>query len=97
MPRTVTSNHRFQMRTGAGNHEIPSDWESAITAGRALRVWHFPGNDDRAGINRFRRNARRLILGEDQCFQFGLFQPALLINGVKNTGLCQLISRLMNS
>ena len=83
-PRAVTGNHRFQMRTGAGNHEVPQRLrERHHRRTRISGFGTFSGDDDRAGIDSLRRNTRRLILGEDQRLKFGLFQPALLINGGK--------------
>lgn len=70
------------MRTGTGHHEVTQrlgERHHRRTGVAGFRA--FSGNDDRAGINRFRRNTRRLILSRDQRFKFSLFQPALLIDG----------------
>ena len=94
--RAVTGNHRFQCGPALAHHEIAERLGGAITAGRALRVLRFPvimiapESTDSGAMP-------PPDTGPGSVPQFGLFQTALLIDGVKKTGLCQLISRLMNS
>ncbi len=86
------------MRPGAGDLKVAQrlrerhDRRTGVAGFSA-----FAGDNDSLGPPIQARCLRPDALGQNQRFKFGLFQTACLSTGVKTEGLCQLMSRLMNS
>lgn len=86
------------VRPGAGDDKIAQRLRERHHRRAGIAGFRaFAGDDDRPGIHRLWSDPCGPVLSQNQRLKLGLFQFSCLSTGVKKTGLCQLMSRLMNS